>query len=133
MANTLYPKAKERILTGAINLVADQIKAMAVSDGYTFSAAHQFVSDLGATKIGDAVTLENKSVTSGAFDADDVEFGALPKGPAVKAIVLYVDTGISGSSALLGYIDTVPGLPHVTNGGGIIARWSNGPSKIFAI
>ena len=132
MANTLFPKGKQKFLTAAINLSTDTIKAILITDGYTYSTAHEFLSDLGTT-VGTAQTLANKTVTDGVFDAGDVTFAALAPGATLKAVVLYKDTGVAGTSALIDYIDAVTGLPMATNGGDVQIQWDNGAYKIFSL
>ena len=131
MANTTYPKGAQKILGAAINFAADTIKACLVSSSYTFSTAHEFVSDLG-TRIGTDQTLAGKSVAGGVFDADDLDFGLLPPGNTVKAVVLYRDTGNPSTSPVLFYFDSGPsvGLPFTTNGGALTIPWNNGAKKI---
>ena len=132
MANTLFPKGKQKILSAAINFPTDTIKAILVTDSYTYSTAHEFLSDLGTT-VGTAQTLTNKSVTDGVFDADDITFATLAPGSNLKAVILYKDTGVAGTSSLIDYIDTVIGLPMATNGGDVQIQWDNGAYKIFSL
>ena len=132
MANTLFPKGKQKFLTAAINLSTDTIKAILITDGYTYSTAHEFLSDLGTT-VGTAQTLANKTVTDGVFDADDVTFAALAPGATLKAVVLYKDTGVAGTSALIDYIDAVTGLPMATNGGDVTIQWESSGYRIFSL
>lgn len=131
MANRLYPKGAQKILGGAINFASDTIKACLVSSSYTFSAAHEFVSDLG-TRIGTEQTLAGKSVAGGVFDADDLDFGPLAPGSTVKAVVLYKDTGNPSTSPLWLYLDSgsAVGLPFATNGGALTIPWNNDAKKI---
>ena len=133
MANTLYPKGKQKILSAAINFPTDTIKAILITNGYTYSTAHEFLSDLGANTVGTAQTLTNKTVTDGVFDADDVTFAALAPGATLKAVVLYKDTGVAGTSALIDYIDAVTGLPMATNGGDVTIQWENSGYRIFSL
>ena len=133
MANTLFPKGKQKFLTAAINLSTDTIKAILVTDGYTYSTAHEFLSDLGANTVGTAQTLTTKTVADGVFDADDVTFATLAPGSNLKAVVLYKDTGVAGTSALIDYIDTVTGLPMATNGGDVQIQWENSGYRIFSL
>lgn len=133
MANTLFPKGKQKFLTAAINLSTDTIKAILVTDGYTYSTAHEFLSDLGATTVGTAQTLATKTVTDGVFDADNVTFAALATGSNLKAVILYKDTGVAGTSALIAYIDTVTGLPMATNGGDVQIQWESSGYRIFSL
>ena len=133
MANTLFPKGKQKFLTAAINLSTDTIKAILVTSAYTYSTAHEFLSDLGATTAGTAQTMTSKTVTDGVFDADDVTFVGLAPGSALKAVVLFKDTGVAGTSALIDYIDVVTGLPMNTNGGDVTIQWENSGYRIFSL
>lgn len=131
MTNTVFPKGAEKILSGAVNLQAGTIKATLVPNTYAYGATHEFVSSLG-TRIGTDQTLSNKSVSGGVFDADDLDFGLLPPGNTVKAVVLYRDTGNPSTSPVLFYFDSGPsvGLPFTTNGGALTIPWNNGAEKI---
>ena len=132
MANTLYPKGAEKMLSAQINFADDTIKAILVPSTYTYSAAHEFLSDLGDA-LGVAQELTNKSTTDGAFDADDITFPTLASGSVIKAVVLYQHTGVGGTSALIAYYDTVTGFPAATNGGSHTVMWSDGTGKIFKL
>ena len=53
-------------------------------------------------------------------------------GNTVEALVIYIDTGVAGTSRLVAYIDTgVTGLPVTPNGGDITITWSG--SGIFQL
>ena len=132
MANRLFPKGAEKILGGLINFSGDTLKAALVPNAYTYSAAHEFLSDIG-TLVGTPVTLANKSVAGGVFDADDAAFGAVAAGSTVKALAVYKDTGNPTTSPLLVYFDTVTGFPFSTNGGEVTIPWSEGVAKIFSL
>ncbi|TYK74362.1 hypothetical protein FSY45_19580 [Comamonas sp. Z1] len=132
MANKFYPKGAQKLLSGAINFSADTIKAVLVPAAYVYSDTHEFLSDLGAV-VGAAVELQNKVVTGGVFDADDISFGAVAAGSTVKAIALFKDTGSAATSPLLAYYDAVTGFPFSTNGGEVSIPWSDGPAKILSL
>ncbi len=132
MANSLYPLAKQRMLTAGINFSTDTIKVGLLPDSYTYSASHEFLSDVGAL-IGTAQTLANKTIANGVFDADDATFAALAAGSTVKAVVMFKDTGVAGTSPVIGYFDIVTGLPAATNGGDIKIQWDAGQFRIFSL
>lgn len=132
MANTFYPKGAQKILGGQVDFSAEDIRAALVPSGYTYSAGHEFLSDLG-TVVGAAVTLVNKSITNGVFDADDLTFGVLAPGSTVKALALFKNTGNPATSPLLCYLDEVTGFPFATNGGGVSIPWSNSTYKILSL
>lgn len=133
MANAIYPKYKEAILQSAANssLSAGTVKVALVDTGaYTYSSAHEFVSSLSGV-IGTAQTLANKTLTNGVLDADDVTFTSV-SGASIEAMVIYIDTGVAGTSRLVAYIDAnVSGLPVTPNGGNITVTWN--ASGIFAL
>lgn len=134
MANALYPLWKEQLLqfTTNNNLSAGTVKVALIDTGtYTYSAAHQFYSSASAAAIGTPQTIGSKTFTNGVFDGADVTFTAVT-GNSVEALVIYIDTGVAGTSPLVAYIDTsVTGLPVTPNGGNIAITWN--ASGIFAL
>lgn len=133
MANAIYPLYKQALLDGDTNIDIHDgtVKAALVDTGtYTYSAAHQFLSNLTGV-VGTAQALTTKTVTNGTFDADNVTYTAVT-GNSVEAIVLYIDTGSSATSRLVAYLDTgFTGLPVTPNGGDITVTWN--ASGIFAL
>jgi len=134
MANALYPLWKEQLLqfTTNNNLSAGTVKVALIDTGtYTYSAAHQFYSSASAAAVGTPQTIGTKTFTNGVFDGADVTFTAVT-GNSVEALIIYIDTGVAGTSPLVAYIDTsVTGLPVTPNGGNIAITWN--ASGIFAL
>lgn len=134
MANALYGKGKEKLLTAAINLSTDTIRAAILSSAYSQNlATDEFLSAISASVLNTAQVLGTKTITLGVFDAADITFTAVTAGATCKAIVIYKDTGLASTSALLAFIDTITGFPLATNGGDITIAWDNGANKIFAL
>ena len=132
MANALYPSFKVLLLTGAIDLSSQLIKAALVDTGtYTYSAAHDFFDDVTGV-VGTPQTLGSKTTTSGVFDAANSTFTAVT-GNSVEAIIIYYDSTVAATSSLIAYIDTGTGLPVTPNGGDITITWDNGGNGIFAL
>ncbi|WP_423454263.1 hypothetical protein [Ottowia sp. VDI28] len=129
MANKSYPKGMEKLLQGAIDCTSDTLKVTLVPTAYTFSTAHEFLSDLGTT-VGTDQELAGVSVTGGVLDADDPDFDAIASGSTLKALVLYKDTGNASTSPLLLYIDTITGFPLATSGAGVSIPWDDGAKRI---
>lgn len=132
MANAVYPKYKEALLSGSTNIaLTGTVKAALVDTGtYTYSALHDFLDDLSGV-VGTAGAIGTPTVTNGLFDGDNVTFTAVT-GATVEAIVVYIDTGVAGTSRLVTYIDTgVTGLPVTPNGGNIDITWN--ASGIFQL
>ena len=133
MANAIYPKYKEALIQSSANSsLTGTVKVALVDTGtYTFSTAHQYLSDLSGV-VGTAQTIgATKSYTNGVFDGGDVTFSSV-SGNTVEALVIYIDTGTAGTSRLVAYIDTgVTGLPVTPNSGDITVTWNG--SGIFAL
>jgi len=133
MANAIYPKYKEAVIQSSANSsLTGTVKAALVDTGtYTYSAAHEFLSSLTGV-VGTAQTIgATKAYTNGVFDGGDVTYTAVT-GDTAEAIVLYIDTGVAGTSRLVAFIDTgVTGLPVTPNGGDITITFN--ASGIFAL
>jgi hypothetical protein len=133
MANALYSKAKEAFLNGSINMVANTVSIALVDTGvYTYSASHQFRSEVSNSAVISSTTLANKTITNGVFDADDATFSSVT-GANCEALLIFQDTGVQSTSRLIAYIDSATGLPILPNGGDISVAFSSGSSKIFAL
>lgn len=125
MPNAIYPRWKEAIMQHAANSsLGGTVRAALVDTGvYSYSAAHEFLSSLTG-RVGTDQTLGSKTYVNGTFDAADVTFPAVT-GNTVEAIVIYIDTGVAGTSRLVAFIDTgVTNLPVTPNGGDIGIQWN---------
>src|SRR5512139_3561464 len=97
MANILYPKGKEHLLKGDIDLEDDAVYACLVDTGvYAYAATDEYLSSISAVgspavdaRVGTDVLLTSKTVTNGVFDAADPTFTAV-SGSTVENVVLYV-------------------------------------------
>jgi hypothetical protein len=140
MANALYDPARQLMLKTGIdwdNNSTATFKAILLDTGqYTVDLTnHQYVSSVPAGARIKTATMTNRSIVSGAADADDTTFTAVPAGSGtaaiIEAIALYKDTGNEATSPLIAYIDSATGLPITPNGGDIIVVWDNGVNRIF--
>lgn len=133
MANAIYPKFKEALLDASSNVDINDgtVKVALVDTGtYTYSAAHEFYSDLSGV-VGTPQTIANTTVTNGTFDGDNVTFTGVT-GNTVEALVFYIDTGVAGTSRLVCYLDTgQTNLPVTPNGGDITLTFD--ASGIFTL
>lgn len=142
MANAIYPLTKQAFLSpgsGSIDLSADTIRLALVLTAYTFSAAHQFFSDLGTNVVGGQAGISgnqpftSKTVTNGVFNgASPLTFTAIT-GTQISYLVGFKDTTVAGTSRLIFFIDTATGLPITPNGGNITVTLDTGANKIFAL
>lgn len=120
MADAIYPKAKEAFLQGNLDMATANIKAVLVTSAYTYNSAHQYHSDLTGIEETSG-NMASKTFTNGQFNAADLTFSATA-GSACNAVIIYEDTGVSGTSQLIAYLDSGSGFP-VTLGGDVTMVW----------
>lgn len=133
MANQLYPKAKEAFLNKDIDMIDDTIIiALIDTDAYSFSANHQYRSDIPNEAVIATATLANKTTANGVFDADDATFTSVT-GANAEALILFQDSGSASTSRLIAFIDSATGLPILPNGGDITVAFSSGSNRIFSL
>lgn len=137
MANFIYNKAKESMLSGLINLSTKKIRALLINNSlYTPNVnSDQYVSQIPVSAIkkrsGD---LDNVTFLLGVVDANDLII-ADHDGSAFNSIICY-QVGTSDSDAiLLFYIDTAVGLPFSGSDTELPVTiiWDNGANKIIAL
>ena len=138
MANAIYPKYKESLLTGAANCALNGSGATGVyaalvdSGAYTYATSHQFYSDLtgiGGTPVEIGAT---KSYTLGVFKGANITWTAVAGTVSYEAIVIYIkNAGANTTWNLVAYMDTNVGLPITSNGGDISVSWN--ASGIFSL
>ena len=131
----MYAKAKEKFLSGAIDLTADDIRAILVdaADYTANEATDEFLTSVAAgARVAVSGALASKVVTNGVFDAADVVLSAVT-GDQSEEIVIYKHTGVEATSPLIARITAGTGLPVTPNGGDITIQWDSGANKIFAL
>ena len=142
MASALWNAGREGFLDGTIDWDTAVIKCALVR-GYTFNAAHKFVSDVtgaGGTLVATSAALTSKTVTDGVADAADVVFSSVPAGAAIPAIIIFQSSAVTGGAdvaataqRLIAYIDTATGLPVTPNGQNVTVSWDSGSLRIFRL
>jgi hypothetical protein len=121
---TIYSTGIEVLLNGTVSWANSSIKALIVDSGYTFDKSDEFVSDLSADEVTNAVgtgyarkTLTNKTVTLATdvvtLDADDLLYTAVQTNETWDALIVYAEGSSDASSPLLAYLN-IDNL--VTNG-----------------
>lgn len=133
-----FNRGKYLVLSGGINLLTDTIKAVIVTPSYTFSADHNFISDVSSNELSvtgytggfagsGRKTLANKSVTEddssdlAYFDADDLLWTSLSTGGTVGGLALVREVTNDSASPLIAFFDLVD---TPTNGGDIGISWN---------
>lgn len=139
MANAVYPKWKEALIQASANSALNGsgttgVYAALVDTGtYTYSAAHQYYSDLSGIGGTPQEIGATKTYTNGVLDGADITYTAVAGTVSYEALVLYVkNAGADTTWRLVAYIDSsVTGLPVTSNGGDITVTWN--ASGIFAL
>jgi hypothetical protein len=133
--NTIYPLAREKFLTGALDWSSDDIKVVLLDNTYTYSAAHEFLTDLTGV-VATSGNLTGKTTTGGVADADDLTFPALVAGDTIVSVVIYRDTGLAATSDLIIFMGTSASgvaISRITDGNDVVLRWSNAATRIFRL
>jgi len=131
MANAAYNLWLEAQASSApVAFLTDTIKAAILSSAYTFSQAHQYLSDL--TGVLGSVTLTGKSCTNGVLDADDAVVTGVLASPG-HIVVVYKDTGVAGTSQLMLYFDQGTGFDQSPTGDTTIIWPNDANVKIFPL
>ena len=143
MASALFDTGREGFLDGSIAWNATASIKVALVRGYTFNAAHKFVSEVttaGATLASTSAALNSKTATNGVADAGDVTFAGVTANASNHYLLVFQSSAVTGggdvaSSAqrLIAYIDTGTNLPVVPNGGDVTVAWDNGGNRIFKL
>ena len=120
--NSLYPMAKERLLSGSLSL-SGAIRARGaqgtsylengrasgswsspptfvslISSSYTYSEHHVYFSQgVQQHQVGTTGTLAAPTIASGVFDADDITFSSVPAGSVINQVVLWQSGTMSGA------------------------------------
>jgi hypothetical protein len=142
MTNALFDPGREGFLDGTIDWDTAVMKVSVVR-GYTFSAAHKFVSDVttasGVLHVTSAA-LASKTVTNGVADAADITYTAVASNASNHSLLLYQSSAVTGGAdvaataqRLIAWIDVGTNLPIVPNGGDVTVAWDNGANKIFKL
>ena len=142
MANALFDPGREGFLDGTIDWDTAVIK-VALVRGYTFSAAHKFVSDVtgaSGTLHVTSAAVGSKTVTNGVADGADTAYTAVTANAGNHSVLVFQASAVTGGAdvaataqRLIAWIDTGTNFPIVPNGGDITIAWDNGANKIFKL
>lgn len=140
MANAVFTPFKENLLNAAYDLNTASIKCALVR-GYTFNAAHVFVSEVVATGTlnGTSAALANPTITGGVFDADDTTITATANATD-HGLLIFQSSAVTGGAdvantaqRLIGYYDTGTGLPIQPGTGTVTVTFDSGTNKILKV
>lgn len=131
MAAVVNKLAKKQMLDALLAL--GTFKAYLMKSAYVYSAAHQFVSDLGANALG---TVTPGGVTTnvpaaGTLDCNDQTWSSM--NGAFSSVWYAVDTGVAATSPLLFFSDVIAGFPGSITNGDVLATVDNGTDRLFTL
>ncbi len=95
-----FANGRQGLGIGLIDLDTAVIRA-ALLRGYTYNAAHTFVSDItgaGGTLVSTSSALGGVSFADGVLDANDVTWTAVAAGAAIPAILLFQSSAVTGGA-----------------------------------
>ena len=119
-----YPKFKQACLSvanagvSAFDLSTATVKAILLNSSYTYSSAHQFLSDVSANGVGTDQTCTVTSTANGTLKVTFPNWTGIASA-TIKAVALYISTGTPSTSALIAVFDgtfVVTAAANATNG-----------------
>jgi len=131
-SNVLYPSGSENLLKGNFHFcsysggAASSSYAALISSSYTYSAAHEFYSEISAHSCSAAMALGSVTCATGTLDAADSTFSSVPAGQTVQHLVIFQSSSAASTDWLLAHFDTGSsgGINITTNGGDITITWN---------
>jgi hypothetical protein len=139
MANALYGQGREHFLGGDLDWDANTNRAGLVDQAdYTQSIdVDNDIADVPAgarvpALIANWTALANKTKALGVADADDSVLVAVT-GDVCELILLFMDSGVEGTSLLIALWDNFTGNPVTPNGGNITIQFAAASPKIFKL
>lgn len=135
MATGIYNKYKVNVFSPSdVDFLADTIKVALVTSAYVPDFDNdEFFSDVIADEVvgtgytAGGIALTTKTVTEdilnsrGVFDADDINWPGSTL--TARGCVIYKDTGVAGTSKLIGYIDFLTN--RTSSGGTFTIQWQS--------
>lgn len=136
MANFVYGKAKESMLSGELDLVTNSVKVAFIDASLYTPNQNQdeFLSDIpDEAKRYRSSALSNVSNTLGVLDADDINI--IYDGTPFDAIVFYQYGTSDLDSRLIAFIDDSEGVPFsgTAEPVDIALQWNNSSTKIISL
>src|SRR6476646_5304145 len=122
MANKVYPLTITKIMKGDLDLDTIDLRFVACSTSYVYSAAHDFYNDV-TNQVSDVVAATGETVADvtggGNLDCADLTLTTVT-GTAAEIVAFDFTGGADSARKLLSYYDTgITGLPVTLSGGTI--------------
>jgi len=104
--NAIQDTGRAAFCQAGVNWNSDTIKAVIVDTTYTYSAAHQYLSDVTSGARIATTTLAGASSTSGILNATSpITWTSVTNANQLQGFYIYKDTGTASTSTLIAWID----------------------------
>lgn len=127
MANAVYPKAKEALLSDDVDVLVDTVRIQMFDDDAVYNDTDEFLDDVVGTALGSAIEITGKDNADGRFTGTVGAFTP-PGGGTVIALVVFIDTGVPSTSRVLAWIDTkgdTSAISITTTGAPMLLHWTD--------
>jgi hypothetical protein len=136
MANAIYPKFKQSLMTANTGVAINATMSVAICNStYTYAVGHNALDDITSGLVANNDLTTPTVYANGTFQdsgAVSITFSAVPAGTAIESLVIYKWNTTASDSHVVAYLDTnVTNLPVTPNGGDITITWDT--SGIFTL
>ncbi len=107
MSSRLYPKAREKFLTGQLSWISGTYRGVLLPESYSPDFTDQFISDVFAgVRIATSDPITSRTATDGYASCDAIRWPLLVDSRRASKIIIYRDTLVETTSDLLCFIDS---------------------------
>lgn len=136
MANAIYPKFKQSLMTANTGVAINATMSVAIcNSSYTYAVGHNALDDITVGLVANNDLTTPTVYANGTFEdsgAASITFASVPAGTAIESLVIYKWNTDATDSHTVAYLDSnVTNLPVTPNGGDITITWDT--SGIFTL
>ncbi len=107
MSSQLYPKAREKFLTGQLSWLSGTYRAILLPESYSPDFEDEFLSDVfEGVRIAVSESISGRTATNGVASSAAINFGTLVDSRLASKIIIFKDTLVDSTSDLICLLDT---------------------------
>jgi hypothetical protein len=107
MSSQLYPKAREKFLTGQLNWLSGAYRAVLLPDSYNPDFEDEFLSDIfEGVRIAISDPISSRTAANGVASSAAITFGMLLDGRPASKVIIFKDTTVEATSDLVCFVDS---------------------------
>jgi len=136
MANQMYPLARQKFADGLLAWTTADWRVSLQLNTHVYDDTDEFFSDVSADSVDVSPNLASKTNVFGVCDAADVTLPTVTAASTVGSLIVYQWTGSAATSPVVIFYDSKASaemINFLTDGGDVLIRWSNGPTKMFRL